>query len=154
MLRTTSRLPLAGLALLAAGLIVIASDAATSLAIGEPVISDGAFGSIDAPDVAVLRLFFAGLPLFLLAIRNVRRRTPWLLAIALTSAFWCYFVWQVWQDSLTGFAGGANIGLGLIMMASPFVTIVCLAAWRAWDRAGRKNVAQYTEGPYPVSSDE
>jgi hypothetical protein len=40
--------------------------------------------------------------------------------------FWTYFVVQTWRDSLTGFAGGANIGLGLIMLASPFAILALL----------------------------
>jgi hypothetical protein len=101
-------------------------------------LDEGSFGSIDAPDVALLHLVITGLPMFALALLDVRRIDLWLIAVGLQSAFWCYFVWQIWQDSLTGFAGGANIGLGLIMLASPFFTMSALAGWRAISRAFRE----------------
>ena len=50
----------------------------------------------------------------------------WLTAVVLTCMAWTYYVWQVWRDSLTGFAGGANMGLGLIMVASPFLILAVL----------------------------
>jgi uncharacterized membrane-anchored protein YitT (DUF2179 family) len=130
LLGTTSRLPLVALAVLIGAAVVIIGNVAISLALRHPLIDDGSFGSIDAPDVALLQFFDAGLPLLLLAFRNVRRRRFWLTAIILTAAFWSYFLAHIWQDSLTGFAGGANIGLGLIMLASPFVTIACLGILR------------------------
>ena len=50
----------------------------------------------------------------------------WVTAVVLTVAFWIYFNWQIWQDSLIDFAGGANIGLGLVMIAAPFFILVIL----------------------------
>ena len=52
----------------------------------------------------------------------------WVGAVALTLVYWAYFNWQIWRDSLTGFADGANIGLGLIMMAAPFAILLLLKA--------------------------
>jgi hypothetical protein len=76
----------------------------------------------------VLHLIFAGLPFYALALVVERRPAFWIAASILTLASWSYAVWQVWKDSLTGFAGGANIGLGLVMMGAPFVIMVVLVA--------------------------
>ena len=127
---TTSRIPLVGLACLFGVVLVVAGNAMTSLVAGRPIVGAGTFGAIDAPDVAVLHFVTTATPLLLLGLLNVRRLRFWLLAIVLGAAFWCYAAWQIWQDSLTGFAGGANIGLGLIMLASPFVIVACLGLAR------------------------
>ena len=78
-------------------------------------------GSIDALDVALMHWIIAAFPMLVLARRSNRYQPLWIAAFSLTCAFWGYSIWQIWQDSLSGFAGGANIGLGLIMLASPFV---------------------------------
>jgi hypothetical protein len=88
LLGTTSRLPLVALAVLIGAAVVTIGNVAISLALRHPLIDDGSFGSIDAPDVALLQFFDAGLALLLLAFRNVRRRRFWLTAIILTAAFW------------------------------------------------------------------
>ena len=108
--------------------IVIAGNAATAVMLGEPIVADGSFGFIDAVDVAVLHFIFTGIPFFALAAKGDRRKPMLAVATALTTASWAYSSWQIWRDSLTGFAGGANIGLGLIMMAAPFAILVVLKA--------------------------
>ena len=100
-------------------------NVATDLILGDS-IGSGTLGSIDRFDVALLHLFFTGLPFFVLAAKDDRRLAMWVTAVVLTVAFWIYFNWQIWQDSLIDFAGGANIGLGLVMIAAPFFILVIL----------------------------
>jgi hypothetical protein len=118
------RLKLLGLALAISIAIVVAGNLATDLVLADPVFSDGVLGSIDALDVAILHVLITSLPMVVLALRRVEARSLWIAAVLLTTAFWIYFNWQIWQDSLTGFEGGANIGLGLIMLASPFIVTI------------------------------
>ena len=105
--------------------IVLFGNVATDLILGDSIWS-GTLGSIDRFDVALLHLFFTGLPFFVLAAKDDRRLAMWVTAVVLTVAFWIYFNWQIWQDSLIDFAGGANIGLGLVMIAAPFFILVIL----------------------------
>lgn len=107
-------------------MLVLAGNLADDLVLGRTPLADGSFGSIDAPDVAVLQFVFTSLPMLVLALVGSRSRLLWGIAIALGAGFWGYCVYQTWQDSLTGFAGGANIGLGLIMLASPFFILIVL----------------------------
>ena len=116
------------LAIAATIAIVFAANALTDLVLGDRLFGDSGLGFIDAPDVAFLHLAFTGLPFLALAVLGEGRRANWLVSIGLTLVSWGYAVWQVWKDSLTGFAGGANIGLGLIMMAAPvLITGVVIA---------------------------
>jgi hypothetical protein len=107
--------------------IVLLSNGVIDLILGEPVFGGGAFGTIQAVDVAILRIVLASLPMLVLALLGSRSDRLWGTATVLTFAFWTYMPFQIWRDSLTGFAGGANIGLGLIMLASPFIILFLLA---------------------------
>jgi hypothetical protein len=120
-----TRLRLFALAIALTAAIVLLANIAADLALSQRPFENGKVGFIDAPDVAILHFIFTGLPFFALAGCGEQRRTLWITAVALTLGTWAYAVWQVWQDSLTGFAGGANIGLGLIMMGAPIV-IACV----------------------------
>jgi hypothetical protein len=84
-----------------------------------------------------LQIAFAGLPFFVLAAKSDRRRAMWIVAFVLTCGSWTYYVWQTWRDSLTGFAGGANIGAGMIMMAAPLGILLILkgVSWALRSRA-------------------
>ena len=119
-----SRLGLLGLALTLGALIVLVGNAAMDFALGRMPLADGTLGSIDALDVAVLHLVFTSMPFVVLALVGSKSRLLWTVATLLTALFSAYFVWQIWRDSLAGFAGGANIGLGLIMLASPFAILI------------------------------
>jgi hypothetical protein len=67
---------------------------------------------------ALLMVGLVAAPFGLLAISGVTRRRPWFVAGALTLAFWAL----VWADvAIRPGAGGANIGLGLLMLLSPVV---------------------------------
>jgi len=103
-------------------------NAVTIVVIGGRISGFEYLTVVDVVVTFVTQLFFTGLPFFALAGCGEQRRTFWLTAVALTLVSWTYAVWQMWHDSLTGFAGGANIGLGLIMMAAPIVIAVVLTA--------------------------
>jgi hypothetical protein len=123
-----SRLRLVALAIALTAAIVLLANIAADLAMSQRPFENGKVGFIDAPDVAILHFIFTGLPFFALAGCGEQRRTFWTTAVALTLVSWIYAIWQLWQDSLTGFAGGADIGLGLIMMAAPIVIAVVITA--------------------------
>lgn len=61
--------------------------------------------------------------MIVLALSGSNDRVLWVTAVFLTTMFWCYFVYQLWSDSLSDFAGGANIGHGILAMISPLITI-------------------------------
>jgi hypothetical protein len=116
-----SRLGLLGIALATGALLVLAGNLVADLVLGH---RPGGFGYIDAVDVAVGHFVDASLPLIVLALFGSRARLLWGTAILLSVLFWAYCIYQTWLDSLTGFEGGANIGLGLIMLASPFLILL------------------------------
>ncbi|MGE4324234.1 MAG: hypothetical protein AB7E60_14555 [Sphingobium sp.] len=118
-----SRLKRVGMALIIGALIAFTENMAAVLVTGRTPFADGSLGFIDTPKVAVAHLAIASIPMLMLAVSGVTRRWPWAIAILLPSLFAIFAVHQFWRDSLGDFAGGANIGLGLIMMASPFLTL-------------------------------
>lgn len=67
-------------------------------------------------------------PFALLTICGIDARRPWLVGLAWTLMFWGYY----WYSVETYNGGGADIGLGFIMMLSPL--IVALAAMLAVPR--------------------
>jgi len=114
------------IALIITVIIVIAGNSAADLVVGRWPGQDGGLGFIDAPDVAVLDLVFTGLPFFVLALCRDSRLTMWAVAALLSIASWAYAVWRLRQGYLANFEGGADIGLGLIMMAAPFAILIIL----------------------------
>lgn len=143
-----SRLGLLGLALIVSLAIVIVFNAAIDIVLGQVPLADGTLGSIDAPDVFVLHLVFTSLPFTALALAGSSSRLLWALASGLTVCFWIYAVVQIRLDSLGGVAGGANIGLGLIMLASPFL-IMLVVGLAALLRSERTPLLRATPGASP-----
>lgn len=137
-----SRLGLIGLAFAVGPVIVLVGNAATDLMIGRVPFVNGTVGSIDAPDVAILHLAFTSIPLIVLALVGSHSPVLWATATLTTACFWTYFVWQTWQDSLTGFEGGANIGLGLLMLGSPLVVVAVVGVVALFQRAFGQNPSQ------------
>jgi hypothetical protein len=79
-------------------------------------------------------LFFGLLlaaPFAYLALDGAKDRRPWLVASALTALFWGALIVSVFMS--TRDETGVNIGMGLVMLASPFV--ITLGAWLANRRA-------------------
>jgi hypothetical protein len=119
---TGKLLVLAGLITL---MIILLGNVASKIAVGRHVFDEDALGFL-APDVLGLHFIFTGAPFFYLALRGERRRAMWFIAAAMMLSFWTFFVWQVRQDYLANFPGGANIGLGLMMLAAPVIVCLCL----------------------------
>ncbi len=118
------RLPLF---LLASGLgafILVLGNMLNDAVLDEPLRVTIPFGFIDAVDVLVLHFMIATTPFLPLAVSGNKRRKLWLLALLLSALTYVYGAWQIWQDSLNNFAGGANIGAGLIMMTMPIVSAI------------------------------
>jgi hypothetical protein len=94
---------------LAIGLLVVAScNTVWATATGAPI------GTMWRENSAV-QVVLAGLPYFVLAVCGIGARRAWIVALILTAAFWGYYLWDIIH-----YAGvGANIGIGILMMASP-----------------------------------
>lgn len=76
---------------------------------------------------SAIQVALAGLPYLVLAICGIGARRAWIAALGVTFAFWGYYLWDI-----THYTGvGANIGIGILMMFSPFAAIASgLLAWR------------------------
>ena len=68
--------------------------------------------------ILLLHAMIAGAPFGVLALRGVRAKLPWLVALVLTVCFWGALFYSVWLSARD--QTGANIGMGWLMLASPF----------------------------------
>jgi len=120
------RLALGLILSLAIGLLVVAScNTVRATATGAPIAT--MWGENSA-----IQVVLAGLPYFVLAVCGIAARRAWIVALIVTAAFWGYYLWDIIH-----YAGvGANIGIGILMMASPAaVTASGLLAYRMdWSR--------------------
>lgn len=76
-----------------------------------------------------IQMVMVSVPFLLLALLGIRSRGPWLLGLGLTAILWGYYMF----DSLSrrGDGSGANIGLGLLLVASPvLISVACVVAAR------------------------
>jgi hypothetical protein len=121
-----SRLLLIGAALSIGLVIMLAENVAADIVVGRTPFTKGRLGFIDAPDGALFHFVIAALPMLALALIGSSRRWLWAVAISMTALFATFAVWQLRKDYLADFAGGANIGLGIIMMASPWITLIVM----------------------------
>ena len=71
-------------------------------------------------DTSPLQVLFAGSPYVVLAVFGISARRPWIVGLCLTAAFWGYYLWKI--TTFNGI-GGADIGLGILMMFSPILII-------------------------------
>lgn len=129
----------AGCALaLAAGPAVVAAQAlAFTWLTGRPLDLGEEWGVL---------LFQAGMvagPFLLLSLAGTRDKLPWLVAAFLTLALWGWVLFDGVRYQWSGDKSGANIGLGLIMLVSPFVITGVAMGLYAWRRARRRG------GPVP-----
>ncbi|ATI82774.1 hypothetical protein [Sphingobium yanoikuyae] len=120
------RLLLIGAALGIGLVIMLAENVAADIVVGRTPFTNGRLGFIDAPDGVLFHFVIAALPMLALALIGSSRRWLWAVAISMTALFVTFAVWQLRQDYLADFAGGANIGLGIIMMASPWITLIVM----------------------------
>jgi hypothetical protein len=76
-------------------------------------------GGIPAEEwpVLLMQVLIAGSPFGVLALKGVRAKLPWLVALVLTVCFWGALFYSVWLAAQN--QTGANIGMGWLMLASP-----------------------------------
>jgi hypothetical protein len=77
--------------------------------------------------IIAVQALLVSVPFVAVALTGTLRKAPWLVGLALTVGLWGYFLYEgvsyQWHPDGTG----ADIGLGLIMLASPVViTAICL----------------------------
>ncbi len=100
---------------LSIGVGVVAAKAAlfTSLT-GRPLVFSG--------DVAPVNALLVAIPYIGLALAGATRLLPWIVGLALTLSLWGYALYSgvsyQWNPG-----SGANIGLGLMMLVSPFIIL-------------------------------
>ena len=117
------------LVVLAAGMaiaIVVFGRVITDMIIGQPLLVSEFQSAGETLFTLALQTAFASIPMMVLALRGDRRAWLWAVAVALTGASWAFYAWQIWRASLVDFAGGADIGLGLIMIAAPFLILLAM----------------------------
>ncbi|MGH6617585.1 hypothetical protein [Sphingomonas sp.] len=66
-----------------------------------------------------VQVLLAAFPYIVLALLGIRTRRSWVVGLVLTTAFWGFYLFTTLQS----YGGGANIGLGLLMMLSPLVIL-------------------------------
>ena len=66
----------------------------------------------------LFQVLIAGAPFGVLAQKGVRAKLPWLVAFVLTICFWSALFYSGWLAARD--QTGANIGMGWLMLASPF----------------------------------
>lgn len=71
-------------------------------------------------DASPFQVLIAGSPYAVLAVFGISARRPWIVGLCLTAAFWGYYLWKI--TTFNGI-GGADIGLGILMMFSPILVI-------------------------------
>src|SRR3954470_20444218 len=108
-------------AALAIGVFVVAADAILFSALtGRPL----SFAS----DVEPVNAIIVAIPYLALALSGARRALPWLVGLALTLSLWGYYLYEGVSYQWHPDGSGTDIGLGLIMLASPlFISAVVLA---------------------------
>ncbi|TKD53191.1 hypothetical protein [Sphingomonas baiyangensis] len=120
------RFALGGIAIgVVAGLAIIAAcNSIWALANGMGL---GALWDDTSPAQAAL----AGAPYAMLGIVGIRTPRAWQVAAVLTAAFWGYYLYAI----LRPYDGvGANIGLGILMLASPVIIVAAALLTAAIDR--------------------
>ena len=79
--------------------------------------------------IFLAQILIAAAPFGLLALAGIRNRAAWLVGLALTAAFWGYYLFEGLRYQLSNDSSGANIGLGLVMLLSPvMISAACLIA--------------------------
>ena len=113
-------------AALAIGLLVVAASVAITSLGGRPVQRDQ-LG--DEMPILAFQVFMVAIPFLVLATAGISTRRPWIAGLGLTLALWSYYLLDALVLAVPG--RGVNIGLGLIMLASPLlISVVCVALAR------------------------
>lgn len=111
---------------LAIGLLVVAASVAIASLGGRPVQRDQ-LG--DELPILAFQAFLVAIPFLVLATAGISTRRAWIAGLGLTLALWSYYLLDALVLAIPG--RGANIGLGLVMLASPLlISLVCVALAR------------------------
>ena len=111
---------------LAIGLLVVAASVAIASLGGRPVQRDQ-LG--DELPILASQAFLVAIPFLVLATAGISTRRAWIAGLGLTLALWSYYLLDALVLAIPG--RGANIGLGLVMLASPLlISLVCVALAR------------------------
>ena len=113
-------------AALAIGLLVVAASVAITSLGGRPVQRDQ-LG--DEMPILAFQMFMVAIPFLVLATAGISTRRPWIAGLVMTLALWSYYLLDALVLAVPG--RDVNIGLGLIMLASPLlISVVCVALAR------------------------
>ena len=105
---------------LAIGLVTITLVSLTfSLVTGNPLNLREEMG------VFLFQVLMVAAPFGVLSLGRVHERTPWLVGLALTAAFWGYYLFEGISYQLSGDRSGVDFGLAFLMMLSPVVIAAC-----------------------------
>lgn len=131
--QTYAKRALSGLVIaFAIGIAVVATcNTIWAIVMGSPLLSPW-------DDASVFQVLIASAPYLLLALFGISARRPWIVALCFTVAFWAFYAYVI---TLPYMGGGANIGLGILMIFSPlpiaaasFLSLVTLANGRSTDK--------------------
>ena len=114
--------PIAILAALAIGVLVVGASVGIGWAAGRSIPP----GEIrDELPIFAFQIFMVAMPFLVLAMAGIVARRPWMTGLALTLALWAYYLLDALVLAEPG--SGANIGLGLLMLASPvLISVICI----------------------------
>ncbi len=105
-----------------AWLIVIALSIGVAVAAAERFLFSSFTGRslVFVSDVDPPKAILVAIPYLCLALAGTKRLLPWLVGLALTLPLWSYALYSGVSYQRNPDGSGANIGLGLLMLASPF----------------------------------
>ena len=107
-------------------LVVGGTNLVFSLLTGRP------FSFASDVDLMVLVAF----PFLILALLGARQWLPWVVGLVPTVALWGWYLYAGVSYQRNSDGSGANIGLGLILLASPLViSAICVGAFVSQKRA-------------------
>jgi hypothetical protein len=127
-----------------AWLFVIALSIGVGVVALESVLFDSLTGRHWAfgDDVEPVNVLIVAIPYLGLALAGARRLRPWIVGLALTLSLWGYALYSGVSYQWNPDGTGADIGLGLIMLASPFIiSPIVLAIHALQQRGGRETKA-------------
>jgi hypothetical protein len=79
-----------------------------------------------------VQVVFVAAPFGLLSLARIKDRAAWLTGLALTAAFWGYYLFDGIRYQLGGDKSGVNLGLVFLMLLSPvIISAVCLGIAKA-----------------------
>jgi hypothetical protein len=90
--------------------------------------------SVEGWPIHLLNALGVAFPFGLLALAGVRTRLPWAVGLVLTFALWAWFIYEGVSYQWNPDGSGANIGLGMILLASPMIIATAVFAAHATQR--------------------